>query len=105
MFHCLINVIHEQNINKLLPYKTLFITSTYNCVVAANGRTDILRLLLAQEGAYEAVRYRDIRGGSPAHDAAQQGRLGCLRLLVEAGLDMHHKDEVGKSGQYVVNVK
>ena len=61
---------------------------------AANGRSDILRLLLAQDGAYEAVRYRDIRGGSAAHDAAQHGRLSCLKLLIEAGLDLHQKDEV-----------
>ena len=55
---------------------------------------DILELLLRQEGGREAVRIRDVKGNSPAHDAAENGHANCLRLLVEAGLDIYEPDEV-----------
>ena len=49
---------------------------------------------MAQIGANEAARLCDIRGSSPAHDAAENGYLACLKLLVEAGNDIHLRDEV-----------
>lgn len=73
-------------------------------IVPANGRSDILRLLLARDGAYEAVRHRDSKGGSPAHDAAHQGRLSCLKMLVEAGLSLNQRDQVGASEFWVCKI-
>ena len=32
--------------------------------------------------------------GTPAHWAAEGGHEGCLRLLIEAGADVHPKDNV-----------
>ncbi len=50
--------------------------------------------LLKQDGGIDAAHIRDSCGGSPAHDAAENGHVTCLRLLLDAGLDPHLKDEV-----------
>ena len=65
-----------------------------NFTPTANGHDAVLGLLLSQRGSQEAVRICDVRGSTPAHDAAQNGHVTCLRLLVEFGLDIHQRDEV-----------
>lgn len=69
-------------------------TTIYH-LAAANGHIEILDILLNREGWHEAVHLRDARGGSPAHDAAEQGRVACLQtLLINAKLDIHLRDNV-----------
>ena len=58
--------------------------SVLHVCVSANGHVGILRLLLSHDQSRDAVYIRDARGSSPLHDAAEQGQVRCLRLLVES---------------------
>ena len=58
--------------------------SVLHLCVSANGHVGILRLLLSHDQSRDAVYIRDARGSSALHDAAEQGQVRCLRLLVES---------------------
>ena len=63
-------------------------------IITANGHTEVLRCLLEEKSAKEVLEKRDSRGTTPAHDAAENGHVICLKLLIDAGLNVHQKDEV-----------
>ena len=50
--------------------------------------------LLKLSCAHDIVRMRDGRGNSAAHDAAGQGHMDCLKLLVDEGLEVTLRDVV-----------
>ena len=74
--------------------------------VSANGHVGILRLLLSHDQSRDAVYIRDARGSSAQHDAAEQGQVRCLRLLVESTGGkrqlLHQANEVCVGGQCLV---
>ncbi|KAL9049483.1 MAG: hypothetical protein Q9162_007197 [Coniocarpon cinnabarinum] len=59
---------------------------------AANGRTDVVRLLL-EKGA--DVESKDSSGWTPLWSAAASGRTDAIRLLLEKGADVESKDRSG----------
>ncbi|XP_048826031.1 cyclin-dependent kinase 4 inhibitor B-like [Brienomyrus brachyistius] len=54
------------------------------------GNTAVARLLL-QHGANPGVRDRDT-GGTPLHDAAREGFLDTVKVLVAHGAEVHARD-------------
>ena len=60
----------------------------------ANGHDVIIRLLLSRDKLRHIVYTRDVRGCTAAHDAAENKHPVCLKLLAEAGLNIHQKNEV-----------
>ena len=62
--------------------------------LAANGREDVLEFLLSKKASRDALCLVDSKGSSPAHDAAEYNHLGCLKMLLAAGLDVMLQDQV-----------
>jgi ankyrin repeat protein len=58
------------------------------------GQYTCLKWLLSTRKGKKAVKVTDNEGGTPAHDAADNGQTDCLRLLVDNGADLHVKDKV-----------
>eukprot|EP00117_Sycon_ciliatum_P034988 scpid52970/ scgid2256/ Espin; Ectoplasmic specialization protein len=62
---------------------------------ASTGKTPCLIWLLTQEECANSVDTVDKSGSTPAHDAAENGELECLQVLVSHGADITLKDNEG----------
>lgn len=60
---------------------------------SGNGHNEVLRFMLKQPKINEVLMTTDSCDSSPAHDAAANGHLECLRSLVEARMDIHVPDQ------------
>ncbi|XP_019647016.1 PREDICTED: espin-like [Branchiostoma belcheri] len=58
---------------------------------SSRGHAKVVSWLLLHGGKCE----KDNLGGTPMHDAAEHGQLECLKVLVEAGEDVHGQDHDG----------
>ena len=91
------NIVHSRCMQSLIDVPLNEFTILHSCV-SANGHVGILRLLLSHDQSRDAVYIRDARGSSALHDAAEQGQVRCLRLLVEStggkGQLLHQANEV-----------
>lgn len=83
--------------NKLTPLH-LWATGTngYHLRVNHDNATEILNILIAN-GAIADIEARTLHGYTPLMVAAESGTVKHVEKLLEAGADIHAKDEEGKS--------
>ncbi|KAL1852807.1 hypothetical protein Daus18300_012051 [Diaporthe australafricana] len=62
---------------------------------ARRGRTDILRMLLAEGLADQSLRL--INGSQPVHSAAYWNKPKCIHVLIQAGGDINSRTNSGKT--------
>ena len=65
---------------------------------------DTLRWLLDNDPSGTGVKVTDEMGGTPAHDAADNGELECLRLLVDKGANCF-ADDLNKATPYSLGME
>ena len=61
---------------------------------AENGHTEVIRALVEDKRTHGILHKSDVFGSTAAHRAAENGHVICLKLLVDAGLNVHQPDEV-----------
>ena len=86
------NVVNARNSEGLTPLHIVTLSA-----VDRNGQRLVTELLL-QHGADISVR--DNRGDTPAHCLASRGNFECLRVLIDAGFDLHTRGEGGQTVGY-----
>lgn len=59
-----------------------------------NGRAGVLKYLLETQERRELLGVADLYDRTPAHDAAENGHVECLQLLVETGVSLYLPDKV-----------
>lgn len=68
---------------------------------AARGHVDALRVLLETRASFDAKTvvdvWKDEVGSTPVHDAAMTGKLECIKLMAEFGLNLHNVDDAGRT--------
>ena len=65
---------------------------------------DTLKWLLDHDTSGTAVKVTDEVGGTPAHDAADNGELECLTLLVQRGANIFAED-LNKATPYLLGLE
>ncbi|XP_046569380.1 espin-like [Haliotis rubra] len=65
--------------------------------VASTGNFHILQYLLGIPNIGDLLRVTDAFDRNPAHDAAENGFVECLRMLVEAGISLYLPDKDGET--------
>ncbi|KAI6653265.1 Deleted in malignant brain tumors 1 protein-like isoform X2 [Oopsacas minuta] len=71
---------------------------------SSKGHVDTLRWLLDHDTSGTGVKVTDEVGGTPAHDAADNGELECLTLLVERGASIFAED-LNKATPYILGLE
>ncbi|XP_071105248.1 espin-like [Haliotis cracherodii] len=65
--------------------------------VASTGNFHVLQYLLEIPNIGDLLRVTDAFDRNPAHDAAENGFVECLRMLVEAGISLYLPDKDGET--------
>ncbi|XP_064594563.1 ankyrin repeat, PH and SEC7 domain containing protein secG-like [Liolophura sinensis] len=64
---------------------------------AGNGNDDVIRHLIKNPAFPEVLDLVDVNDSTPAHDAAEGGHVDCLKLLLDAGLELFTQDKEGET--------